>query len=758
MTPWTIWERMLLHVLFGYHKLDFYGREWWAIYREITKTTRLERTCREDYKYSHGKERTQMYPRRILKPYKQYDDEERAAYDDAVQDVIDAAKRLGIVLPGSNGDDDEEDAVDEDEDNEAEDEEPEDEEAESEEDEDEDNENKDEYEEIQNEENPEMKDAEEDYAIAEEDGSQMDDEDENAGAQDGKVDEDFQMEDEVTEKLSIWGQHNLDVLEEAEFPATPSAMDVLISAFGAREMSRRKSKVSATPARNNSALSPRVATVTNPDPTTATGLSSSTPDVPTTPAKGTPALPDTSSGEPQKCGHESPEKQKLETVGKNKVNDGGLKRGARHLKKQLTAVGDVPDWLNGYDLDEQSEQETREPGNGATGKAQDNNVNGQTLSAKSIHPLDASKKLGASSMKPPHVHVKSAPAGPRVPLALVTNKFQVIPPATVRSEQYEVWYRENLDRLLFEEPYNMFPKPIKVPGKKRAPPEEPLSSDERVTNFFLDMFDRQLTKKLILSTLKKEPNSDKPGRRLKKIYKSLLEKAEEMSVGPRYRLSKVFDSNESPFSNFRLASVAFGQGLKMLHMSDMDYTGVGNQQLVAFAKFKNRHLTVDDIDFISPDDPVFKHGGRVHKLWIRQQECPIMGSSKRYNSAHVCMDVMICQEAHCPKCSKDKDMGSQVKSVTSLPRVHARHIALGNEFVAPLLMVSRSYEKDYKDEFIVDVNIGVQSVKLWDGTTQDVIVCDAGNCPGCCEASGGVVDISHDTRQKTETVTLRGQK
>lgn len=116
MTPWTVWERMLLHVLFGYYKLDFYGREWWAIYREITKTTRLERTCREDYKYSHGKERTQMYPRRILKPYNQYDDEERAAYDDAFQNVIDAAKRLGIVLPGSNGDEDEEDAMDEDED------------------------------------------------------------------------------------------------------------------------------------------------------------------------------------------------------------------------------------------------------------------------------------------------------------------------------------------------------------------------------------------------------------------------------------------------------------------------------------------------------------------------------------------------------------------------------------------------------------------------------------------------------------------
>jgi hypothetical protein len=285
----------------------------------------------------------------------------------------------------------------------------------------------------------------------------------------------------------------------------------------------------------------------------------------------------------------------------------------------------------------------------------------------------------------------------------------------------------------------MFPNRIVVPGSRRTAPEEPLSADDRVTNFFFDMFDDQLAKKLILSTIKKEAESDKPGRRLKKIYMTLAKKAEEMSAGPRYALNKAFDSEESPFSNFRLATTAFGQELKMLHMSDVDYTGVGNQQLVAFAKTKNRHLTADDIDFISPDDPVFKRGGRVHKLWIRQQECPILGDCKKYNSAHVCIDVMICQEAHCPRCSKDDNIGSHLKSVTTLPRVHSRHIAPGDKFVAPLLKISRAHEKDYKNEFIVDVSIGVQSVELWDGTTQDVVVCDRANCPGCFEASGGIV-------------------
>ena len=140
----------------------------------------------------------------------------------------------------------------------------------------------------------------------------------------------------------------------------------------------------------------------------------------------------------------------------------------------------------------------------------------------------------------------------------------------------------------------------------------------------------------------------------------------------------------------------------------------------------------------------------MHKLWIRQQECEILGESKKYNSAHICMDVMVCQEAHCPKCSKDKKMGAEIKSLTSLPRVHRRHITKGDEFVPPLLKVSREYEKDFKDEFVIDVNVGVQPVKLWDGTTQDVVVCDRDNCPGCFEAFGGIVEKSKDERDKAD--------
>ncbi|GAB7333670.1 hypothetical protein MBLNU13_g05222t1 [Cladosporium sp. NU13] len=777
MAPWTVRERMILHVLFGYHKLDFYGPAWWAIYRDITKTSRLERTCREDYKYSHGKERTQMYPRRILKPYSQYDAEERAAYDQAFQDVIDSARRQGIALPGSNEDEneDEEHAMDEDLDNQVEGEEAEDEEDEDEDNDDEDEDTDDEYEEsegeeVENEEDAEMEDAEEDYATAQEDSSGMGDAagDDAAGKhgaegdfaedfttiQESEAGKYFHMEKQPDEEIR--DKNDFNVLAESDLSATRHARAFLSAAIGEREISMRNTNVSATPARNIFALPTHLETAEISNPTAATGASSSNPIVPAIPATGTPASPDdNTSGEPQKDGRERPEEQKLETVGKTKVDDEGLKRGARYLKKQLAGMGGVPDWLNEYDLEDDVEEETRGADDEVTEKAQNNMVNGQTPSAGSVQPLETPKKPGATSKKPPRHQVKSAPAGPRVPLALVTNRFQVVPPVTMRSEKYDFWCRTNLDRLLFEEPYNMFPKSIKVTGEKRAPPEEPLPSDERVTNFFTDMFDGKLTRKFILSTLKKEPTSDTPGIRLKKICKSLLEKAEEMTADPRYRLNKVFESEKSPFRNFCLASAAFGQGLKMLHMSDVDYTGVGNQQLVAFAKSKARHLTINDIDFVSSDDPVFKQGGRVHSLWIRQQECPILGESKKYNSANVCIDVMVCQEAHCLKCSKDKDMGRKVKPVTSLPRVHARHITPANEFVAPLLMVSREYEKDYKDEFIVDVNIGVQSIKLWDGTMQDVVVCDAGNCPGCCEALGGVVDRARETREKADTATVR---
>lgn len=742
MAPWTVQERMTLHVLFGYYELDFYGPVWWALHRDITKTERTERTCREDYKYSHGKERTQMYPRRILKPYHEYDAEERAAYDKAFQNVINSARRQGITLHGSANvvDDEGEETNGESEEDKAE---------------------KDEHEE-----DVEMTDASEGYTTAQEDNLVECD----AVGDDGKtreveVEGDFQMEDEAKEeeekakatasfkraRQMFFDQPKPKVLAESEFPATPQAKRVLITAIGAREIYKKAPTVSAVPARNTSGL---LATVSKVSPTIAAPLSPAKSIAPATPAASNPALPSaSSSGGSQKRGRGRPKKQKVELENELAVTlEASECDSVEHDgtgRKQNKKVEDE-------DLSNSPPKRVKtshKPAIQKTAKKPRMYDNYLRTSKKPISRAHAntSKPVEPSTRDQLRTEklVKPATAGTSLTLAQVANQPQVINWPRVDNDKYDAWRRTNLDRLLFGEPYNMLPNQIKVPGK-RAPPQDPLTSDERVINFFIDMFDGKFTKKVILSILKKEPDSDSPGRRLKKIYKALLDNAKNTSTSPRYLLTKVFSSAESPFSNFRLASDAFGQGLKMLHMSDLDYTGVGNQQLVAFAKFKVRHFTVDDIEFISPDDPVFKRGGRVHKLWIRQQECPILGESKKYNSAHICMDIMICQEAHCPKCSKDKEMGADIKPLTSLPRVHRRHITRGDEFVAPLLKFSREYEKDFKDEFIIDVNVGVQSVKLWDGTTQDVVVCDRDNCPGCFEAFGGIVEKSKDEREKAD--------
>jgi hypothetical protein len=760
MAPWTLQERMTLHVLFGHHRLDFYGPTWWALHRDITHTERTERTCREDYKYSHGKERTKMYPTRILKPYANYDAEERAAYDKAFQDVIDSAQRQGIVLPGSDKSQDEE----EEDDHEVED----DEDEEDEEDEDE--------VEVEDE-DIEMEDAEDEYATAQEDASDSDDSsqddataNEDAAAHEDEAVDKFKMPDFPDDTL--WDQRNPDLLAESEFAVTGSSRAVLSSAIGAREMSRKRANVSAvpaTPASNAYPLPAHLETVAKLNPTITAGLASTGPVIVADSAANTPDFTATGSGEPQKRGRGRLTKQGLGTenapsgiVEESKRDHGRPDKrftrrpsGEYHVDRmsdlskssegELAKETRVNTTRNRKSLSDSSESlETMKAPGTTLKKSLRKQVafeQAPSKKPKAQAQLNFDRPSKSSTRDQDWIEKQVKLATPEVNLPLV-QATQAAPTAEVlpaRGEKYDIWCRENLDRILFADPFNMFPNRIIVPGSRRTAPEEPLSGDDRVTNFFFDMFDGNLTKKLILSTLKKMEESDKPGRRLKKVYRTLVDEAKEISVDPRYTLSKVFDSEESPFSNFRLATTAFGQDLKMLHMSDVDYTGVGNQQLVAFAKTKHRHLTADDIDFISPDDPVFKRGGRVHKLWIRQQDCPILGDCKKYNTTDVCIDVMICQEAHCPRCSKDDKIGSQLKSVTTLPRVHSRHIAPGDKFVAPLLKISRAHEKDYKDEFIVDVSIGVQSVELWDGTMQEVVVCDRANCPGCFEASGGIV-------------------
>ncbi|KAM0706102.1 hypothetical protein Q7P35_006651 [Cladosporium inversicolor] len=851
MAPWTLQERMTLHVLFGHHKLNFYGRDWWALRSDITKTWRTERTCRQDYKYSHGKERTKMYPDRILKRYSEYDAEERAAYDKAFQDVIYSARRQGITLPDAVDKEDDEAEANEDEEGEKDKEAVagEDEGEESEEIEDEEFENKDEEngdEKDEDEQDVEMEDAVEEYATASEGGSNIEDAaGGSATAHNADAVNSFRFPDFPDE------------LAEEEFPSMRNAIVLLSAAIRAHETTSKKPRITAIPAITTHTLSAQEKTVAKPKPRAANSIA-----VVDSTAKISAPLT-SSNGEPQKNSPTRSRKPEVEV--KNEIADA-----AKTPKRRHGRLMDDDGFFNAYvssGLDNDIESQRKKPRIEPTEKLRNTTANGRVTSsniidsppktAKKPHndpknttansqvpsgnimesppktaktPYNNSKKplqnqvsvdhesskksrtqgqfsqpkpaklstrtqdqietqvqpsTSKASLAPAPAtnkpaqrstraqnqfedQVKPATSKANLPPAPVNNKpqaekSQADKPAnkaqgsdalTVRDKKYDEWCRTNLDRILFDEPYNMCPNQIKVPGK-RAPPQHPLPSDDRVVNFFSDMFDGQLAKKLLLSTLKKEPESDKPGRRLKKIYKTLIEKAEESSITPAYHLNKVFDSEESPFRNFRLASAAFGQGLKMVHMSDLDYTSVGNQQLVAFAKFKNRHLSFDDVKFIGPEDPVFKRGGRVHKIWVRQQECSILGECKKYNTAHVCIDVMVCQECQCSKCSKDEDFGTQPRLITSLPRVHSRHVSPGDQFEAPVPTMSREFEKDYRGEFIVDLNIGVQSVKLWDGTAQDVVICDRANCPGCVEADGGVVEMSKEERDRAYTKTGR---
>ena len=626
---------MTLHVLFGHYKLDFYGPVWWALHRDITKTERTERTCREDYKYSHGKERTKMYPMRILKPYREYDAEERAAYDKAFQDVIDSAKRQGIELPGRA---DVEDVEAEEKDEESE----KDEGAEHEEEEEEEEEEAEEAEKDEHDEDVEMEDVSEGYATAQEDSSLKDyvAEDDDT-TQEVEVEGDLQMEDKAMEeeekakatasfkraRQAFFDQPKPKVVSKSEFPAKPHAKDSLIAASGARELSKKALSVPAIPARDTTAVAKSVAKVTS---TIAARLSPANSFALATPAASTLALPAaSSSGDPQKRGRGRPKKQKLETenepavtVEETKSGNGrsrksqddsdflsyyvnsGIEEKTRKLKNEKARMKGYV-WVEDEDLSDSPPKRvktSRKPAIQKTAKKpkmqpkihddefatskkpkiqpkiHDNNVE-TSKKPESQAPLNFGKLHGPSPRKQPRIQkqVKQAATTTKsLPPAQVVNQPQVIDQPKVDNEKYEAWRRTNLDRLLFGEPYNMLPNQIKVPGK-RAPPQDPLTSDERVTNFFFDMFDRELTKRVILSTLKKEPDSDTPGRRLKKIYKTLLDIAKNTSASPLYRLTTVFSSADSPFRNFCLASDSFGQGLKMLHMSDLDYTGVGNQ-------------------------------------------------------------------------------------------------------------------------------------------------------------------------------------
>jgi hypothetical protein len=307
------------------------------------------------------------------------------------------------------------------------------------------------------------------------------------------------------------------------------------------------------------------------------------------------------------------------------------------------------------------------------------------------------------------------------------------------------WRRANLDRILLEPFNDPFPQESKSSKKSSSreqvpvqPASTPVTPKERVVNFFSDMFNGELSKEYISSVFDSKQPTEEPGGRLERVFNTLSKEASKTSIKCRYQLRNVFISPKSPFSNFLLATAAFGHGLQMLHTSDVKFFGYGPSTPIACAKIHGSyHIAPEDIRFIDHDDLVFKRGGRVYKLYIRQQDCAILGADNRTNSAYVTMDVMLCQAFDCPKCSNVDDHGDPRVSISSLPRVHMRNLGDDNEFASPVIPLWRKHEheKDEEEKFLVDLSYGTMNVKFWNGKRQPVAMCNKAECEGCLEAA-----------------------
>jgi hypothetical protein len=307
------------------------------------------------------------------------------------------------------------------------------------------------------------------------------------------------------------------------------------------------------------------------------------------------------------------------------------------------------------------------------------------------------------------------------------------------------WRRANLDRILLEPFHDPFVQESKSSKKSSSrqqvpvqPAPQPIAPKERVLNFFNDMFNGELSKEYISSVFDRKQSTEEPGRRLEHVFNMISKEASKTSIKCRYELRNVFISPKSPFSNFLLATAAFGHGLQMLHTSDVKFFGYSPSTPIACAKVRGSyHIAPEKLRLIDHDDLVFKRGGRVYKLYIRQQDCAVLGADKRTNTAYVSMDVMLCQAFDCPKCSNVEDHGDPRVSISSLPRVHMRNLGNDNEFVSPVIPLWRKHkhEKDEEEKFLIDLSYGTLNVKFWDGNRQPVAMCHKAECGGCLEAA-----------------------
>lgn len=311
-----------------------------------------------------------------------------------------------------------------------------------------------------------------------------------------------------------------------------------------------------------------------------------------------------------------------------------------------------------------------------------------------------------------------------------------------KGNAFDNWWQSELSRILLGPAYDLFARKKQRAAEKDEEPDLPTTPAQRVVEFFKDMYDGQLLGDAFTTYVEDMLGKGDIKKPILTIDRDLAADMASKGISPRYELEDVFTSPSSPFSNFRLASAVFEEGLQMLHTNDLDYSGPANQQLVACAKLADRHPIPEDYQFVDLEELAFKRGGRVHKLFVRQQECPILGDNRRWNTAYVCMDVMLCQQGDCEKCSPYH--ATSLQSATSLPRVHMRHTAgksgkgKTGVFDEPEVKTHARFNKDEDGKFVMNLAYGIVPMEFWDGTIQDVVLCDQDSCQGCREAHGAL--------------------
>lgn len=183
----------------------------------------------------------------------------------------------------------------------------------------------------------------------------------------------------------------------------------------------------------------------------------------------------------------------------------------------------------------------------------------------------------------------------------------------------------------------------------------------------------------------------------------------------------------------------------MLNRTDVVFSGIGATTVVVCAE-RNPGLlpktrTAADVSLIDCDDPIFKRGGRVYRAEIHQPAMKdVLGRHRKFDTAYINFDTILCDEEACPKCSSDSPLDTSPAS--GLPRVHFRHFDEDKNFVQKDPYLYGKQNEDTGGEFPGVASSFPDGVKFSDGFTQKVTTCRGSACELCQEAAR----LRNDTR------------